>query len=208
MYAWNRPLIVGLLLGSLLLAGTAPESEAGEPLEKIRRTVNDVLAILSNDTLAAQERRDHIRQTVLQRFGFEEMAQRALGRHWRDRTAQQRQEFVELFTDLLERSYVARIETASGEQYKVQYLEEEIEDGYATVHTEIVRARDLNTRVDYRLLYEGGDWKVYDVVIAGVSLVNNYRMQFNKFILEDSYADLVKRMRVKLQQEQTAGRDG
>jgi phospholipid transport system substrate-binding protein len=208
MYYWYRPLIVGLLLGSLLLAGTAPVSEAGEPLEKIRRTVNDVLAILANEALPAQERRDRIRQTVLQRFGFEEMARRSLGRHWKDRTAQPQQEFVELFTNLLERSYVTRIETASGEQHEVRYLAEEIEDGYATVHTEIISARDMNTRVFYRLLYEGCYWKVYDVVIVGVSLVNNYRTQFNKIILEDSYADLVKQMRLKLQQEEATAHDG
>jgi len=95
-----------MLVGSLLLASHVTRAAAGEPLDKVHRTVDDVLTIINNKALQPQERHTQIRQAVLQRFGFEEMAQRSMGQHWRTLTPQQRQEFVELFTDLLQRSYI------------------------------------------------------------------------------------------------------
>jgi phospholipid transport system substrate-binding protein len=139
---------------------------------------------------------------VLQRFGFEEMAQRSLGRHWRTLTPQQRQEFVGLFTDLLERSYINRIANYKAGPQGVRYPKEDISGDQATVHTTITTEHGEPVTVDYRLLHKDGDWKVYDIIIEGVSLVNNYRTQFNTIILKDSYAGLVKQMRTKLTQEQ------
>jgi phospholipid transport system substrate-binding protein len=199
--------MVLLLVGGLLLAGQVMRVEAGEPQDKVKRTVDDVLAILANKSLQSQERRARIRQTVLQRFSFEEMAQRSMGQHWRTLTPQQRQEFVTLFTDLLEGSYVSRIESASGEQQKVRYTKEDIRNDSAAVHTEIQNARDLPITVEYRLLPKNSDWQVYDIVIEGVSLVNNYRTQFNSIMLKDSYAGLVKQMRLKREQEQAGAPD-
>lgn len=201
MPSWYGRISVLVLVGSLLLAGHVIRSEAGEPQDKIRQTVDDVLAILDNKALSSEERRTKIRQAVLQRFGFEEMAQRAMGQHWRTLTPQQQQEFVALFTDLLERSYINRIENFSGGRQGVRYPKEEVANDQATVHTEIVSGRDLPATVEYRLLRQDGDWKVYDIVIEGVSLVNNYRTQFNTIILKDSYAGLIKQMRLKLDQE-------
>lgn len=205
----GRYLALAVLLGSLLLSGFAVRSEAGEPLEKIRQTVDDVLKILSDESLKApertQDRRAKIRQAVLQRFGFDEMAQRSLGHHWRQRTPAERQEFVALFSDLLERSYIDKIETYAAGQQKVRYTKETIDkDGYAVVRSEIVNERDLNVEVEYRLLQRDSNWTVYDVIIEGVSLVSNYRTQFNKIILESSFAALMKKMKLKLEQEKAA----
>jgi phospholipid transport system substrate-binding protein len=202
MQDWHRHILLWVLVGSLLLASHVTWATAGEPLEKVRQTVDTVLTIANNKTLQPQERRTQIRQAVLQRFGFEEMAQRSMGPHWRTLTPQQRQEFVELFTDLLERSYMARIESYQAGPQGVRYPKEDIDGDRAVVHTEIISTRDLPIMVDYNLLYKDGDWKVYDIVIEGVSLVNNYRIQFNTIILKDSYAGLVKQMRTKLTQEQ------
>jgi len=191
-----------VLISSLLLASHVTWATAGEPLEKVRQTVDTVLTIANNTALQPQERHTQIRQAVLQRFGFEEMARRSMGPHWRTLTPQQQQEFVELFTDLLERSYMSRIEGYKTGPQGVRYPKDDIEGDRAVVHTEIMSARDLPIMVDYNLLYKDGDWKVYDIVIEGVSLVNNYRTQFNTIILKDSYAGLVKQMRTKLAQEQ------
>jgi len=201
---WYRGMIMGVLVGSLLLTVPGTRAEAGEPQEKVRQTVNEVLNILSNKALQSQERRAKIRQAVLQHFSFDEMAQRSLGQHWRTLAPQQRQEFVALFTDLLEGSYIRRIDGYNAEQQGVRYTKEEINNDNASVHTEIVSGRDLPATVEYRMLHKDGDWKVYDIVIEGVSLVNNYRTQFNTIILKDSYAGLVKQMRLKLEQEQAA----
>src|SRR5678815_1640560 len=112
MQAWYRDILRWVLVGSVfsvLLASHVTRADAGEPLDKVRQTVDNVLTIVNNKALQPQERHAQIRQAVLQRFGFEEMAQRSMGQHWRTLTPQQRQEFVELFTDLLERSYINRI---------------------------------------------------------------------------------------------------
>ena len=200
--------LLGAVLGLLCLLGPLTHAEAGEPLEKIRTTINDVLTILSDEALKAperqEERRQKIRQTVLERFGFEEMARRALGRHWRKLNATQRQEFVPLFSDLLERSYINKVESyGSSSGLEILYTKETVDaDGYAMVRSEVVNEQDLNFEIEYRLLKRGENWEAYDIVIEGVSLVNNYRTQFNKIISQESYTALVKRLKLKLEQEE------
>jgi phospholipid transport system substrate-binding protein len=196
MAHWYTRLAVVAILSSVLGVGYISVAHAGEPQEKVRQTVNEVLDILANKTLTEQERQDRMRQAVLQRFSFEEMARRALGQHWRDRKPEEQQEFVQLFTDLLLDSYIDKIERSEGKE-DIRYTKESIEEGYATVRTEIVQKRDQNIEVEYRLLQRDGNWQVFDVIIEGVSLVNNYRTQFNKIILEESYAALVKKMQQK-----------
>jgi phospholipid transport system substrate-binding protein len=203
MQNWHRHIRMWVLVGSLLLASHMTRAQAGEPLDKVHQTVDNVLTIVNNKALQPQERHTQIRQAVLQRFGFEEMAQRSMGQHWRTLTPQQRQEFVELFTDLLARSYVTRIANYKAGPQGVRYPKEDISGDQAIVHTEITSGRDPRpTMVDYHLLHKDGDWKAYDIVIEGVSLVNNYRTQFNTIMLKDSYTGLVKQMRTKLAQEQ------
>jgi phospholipid transport system substrate-binding protein len=166
-----------------------------------------VLVVLQDKSLQGQEntekRRERVRQAVYQRFGFEEMAQRALGQYWAKRTPTEKKEFVTLFSDLLERSYISKIEGYTGEQ-KVLYTKETIDKDYASVHTEIVVKRDANVEVEYRLLQHSGNWQIYDIVIEGVSLVNNYRTQFYNIINRESYEALVKKLKLKLEQEQAA----
>ena len=196
--------VVGIVVLGLLTGAAG----AGEPLNKIRETVEEVLSILGDETLQAPERRElrrgKLRQAVQQRFGLEEMARRALGRHWRDLSADQRQEFVALFSDLLERSYVGRIEgTGAGSQ--VAYARETIaDDGFASVLTVITNRLGSQVEVEYRLLRRDGTtpWEVYEIVIEGVSLINNYRTQFNNIIHRTSYDGLVKQLRLKQEQEE------
>lgn len=202
-HSWH--LLTALMI--LTLLGLITLAAAGEPQEKVRQTTDSVLAILRDDALRApdrvQERRDKIRQAVVSRFGFEEMGKRALGRHWRKLNAKQQKEFVSLFSDLLERSYINKIEAAgSSSDFEVLYTKETIDDdGYAMVRTEFVNKRDLNAVVEYRLLQRKDDWEVYDIVIEGVSLVNNYRTQFNQIINQESFDGLMKKMKTKMAQE-------
>jgi phospholipid transport system substrate-binding protein len=173
----------------------------------VRETIDAVLAVLQDQSLQGPEntgkRREKIRQAVFQRFGFEEMAQRALGQYWSKRTPAEKKEFTTLFGELLERSYSSKIESYTGEQ-KVLYTKETIDKDYASVRTEIVSKRDANVEVVYQLLRQAGNWQVYDVVIEGVSLVNNYRTQFNNVISQESYEGLVKKLKLKLEQERAA----
>jgi phospholipid transport system substrate-binding protein len=209
MRVWYRQIAIGVVLSSLVLGYLVVPVRAGEPTERVRETVNAVLDVLADESFKAPgrepERRAKLRQAVLQRFGFADMAQRALGPHWHKRTPEEQREFVPLFTDLLERSYLDKIEGYGGDKRNIRYGKETIDkDGYASVRTEITSARDQVYEIEYRLSQRDGQWQVYDVLIEGVSLVNNYRTQFNKIILEQSYAELVKQMKLKQEQEKAA----
>lgn len=210
MNSRRKSVTVSIICLSLLLAGRCTLVHAGEPQEKIRQTINEVMAILRDDSLKtperSEERRAQIRQVVTKRFGFEEMAKRAMGRHWRTLTPAQRQEFVPLFSDLLENSYISKIESYVGAQdFEILYTKESIDkEGYALVRTEIVNKRDLNFEIEYRLLKNRGNWEAYDIVIEGVSLVNNYRTQFNKIIRQESYEALMKKLQLKSEQVDAA----
>jgi phospholipid transport system substrate-binding protein len=123
------------------------------------------------------------------------MAKRSLGSEWRRRSAEERKEFVKLFTDLLERAYLDQIESYNGEKF--QYLTDREDNNYAQVDTKIIDNKGREFSVSYRLLNQNGDWKVYDVVIEDISLVNNYRSQFNRVLAKSPYEELVKTMKEK-----------
>jgi phospholipid transport system substrate-binding protein len=126
---------------------------------------------------------------IYQRFDFTEMARRSLGPEWRRRTAEEHKEFVALFTKLLEPAHLNTIESYNGE--KVQYLNERAENSGAQVDTKITDNKGREFSVNYRLHDVNGDWKIYDVVVEDVSLVNNYRAQFSRVLAKSSYAELV-----------------
>jgi len=135
-----------------------------------------------------------LEETIGKLFNFEEMAKRSLAAHWKHRSEADHQEFVPLFQALLSKTYSGKIENYSGE--KVQYLKERLQDSFAEVQTTIVSPK-TEISLDYRLLLKDGKWWVYDVVVDGVSLVKNYRVQFDRIIRDSSYAELVKTLREK-----------
>jgi phospholipid transport system substrate-binding protein len=136
-----------------------------------------------------------IRKLAQSLFDFEETARRTLGPHWSARTPEERREFVGLFTDLLERAYVRRIDDGAGGT--VTYTAESIDGDEATVRTRVVTKQGTEIPLDYRMHRKNGRWLVYDVNIEGVSLIANYRTQFNKVIQTESYDALVRRLRSK-----------
>ncbi len=166
---------------------------AGVPGDQVRQTVDKLVAILKDPRLKQadnkNERREALKKLIYQRFDFTEMAKRSLGPEWRRHTPEEQKEFVQLFTDLLERAYLEQIESYSGE--KVQYLNERDDSSYAEVDTKIVDSKGQEFSVNYLLHNANGDWKIYDVVIENVSLVNNYRAQFNRVLASSSYQELV-----------------
>jgi phospholipid transport system substrate-binding protein len=195
----RKNLFVIVLIGMLLVCWAAWPAVAGEPTNQVKATVDKVIDILKNKELKkpskVEERRAMLRRAVTERFDFEEMSKRTLAIHWQKRTAEERKEFVSLFSDLLERSYVNKIESYTDE--KVNYTQENIEGEYALVKTVIVTKKNIEVPIDYKLIRKSTQWKAYDVVIEGVSLVNNYRGQFNKVIRSQSYEELVTRLRNK-----------
>ena len=186
-----------VLLGLLLLIGSPTEASAGAPTDQLRASVDQIIKILDDPALKpeskAAERRAAVRKEAVVVFDFTETAKRALGRHWQGLSEQDRQEFTALFTDLIERAYLSKIERYSGE--KIAYTGETVDSGLATVRTRFVTKQGTEVPIDYRMQQKGDRWLVYDVSIEGVSLINNYRTQFDKIIQTSSYAELVRKLK-------------
>ncbi|MFQ5827936.1 MAG: phospholipid-binding protein MlaC [Candidatus Methylomirabilia bacterium] len=187
-----------LLLGILALF-VAREAWSASPTEQLKSSINKAVAVLQDPALKENsrlhERRSAIREIANNTFDFRETAKRSLARHWRIRTPGEQDEFVEIFGNLLERSYFSRIDQYGGE--RITYQGERIDGDRATVRSTIVTKQGTDVPVDYRMLKRGDRWLVYDVIIEGVSLVSNYRTQFNKIIRVSSYEELMKRMKAK-----------
>jgi len=187
-----------------LVAG-AMAAPAASPREVVQAAVSRVIAAIHRAELdapdpsptrrlAMEQRRLEIRRIASDLFDFDEIARRALSRHWPARTPPEQAEFVRLFTDLLGRTYIGRIESYSGE--KIVYTGEVIDGPYATVRSKVVTTRrNADTPLDYRLHLREGRWKVYDVLIDHVSFVATYRSEFGRILQREPYAALVDRLR-------------
>jgi len=184
---------------ALALLSLAPAAWAGPPTDQLRQHVDRLVQILEDPALRqparTRERRAAIRAVAERVFDFEEIARRALGPHWRARTPEERREFVALFTDLLESAYVTKLEQYQGE--KVVYAGEHVEGDLATVRTRVVARDGTEIPIDYRMHRTPDGWRIYDVLIEGVSLVANYRAQFDRIIRTGSYQALVEKLRAR-----------
>lgn len=185
--------IVAVLIG--ICSGKL--ANAGEPTEAIRGAVIQGVEILKNAKLDSQKERlqviDRLRQVVYPLFDFNEMAMRSLGANWRRLNPQQRKDFVSTFTALLEKTYADQIDLYNGQQ--VIYTGESIDGDYAQVDSRIIDKNGQPYSVAYRLHRVNGKWKIYDVVAENISLVNNYRAQFNRVIVKSSFEELLKIMK-------------
>jgi phospholipid transport system substrate-binding protein len=183
-----------VLIWFVALAAVPQGSES--PTEAVRGTVTRVISILEDPVLKDPAklipRRRMLEKVIAGRFDYAEMSKRALAAYWAPLTEAQRAEFVEVFKSFLSDRYAEKIEGYSGEQ--VSYLSERIEGTYAEVRTEL-RSSKVEIPMDYRLFLKEGRWHVYDIIVDGVSLVKNYRSQFQKIIRESSYQELVIRLR-------------
>jgi phospholipid transport system substrate-binding protein len=192
---------LGLFVAALMLvAGGSATAEAGEPTEAIRGAVNQGVEILKNAKLDNQKQRaqviDRLRQIVYPLFDFNEMAMRSLGANWRRLQPEQRKEFVSTFTALLEKTYADQIDLYEGQ--KVVYGAETIDGNFAQVDSRIIDKNGQTYSVVYRLHRLDNKWRIYDVVAENISLVNNYRSQFNRVIAKSSFEELLRIMKQQL----------
>jgi len=191
----GRALVIGLALAVL----AAPPAWAGPPADQLSARIDQVLKVLGDPDLKAPakatERREALRRLAFEVFDFEELAKRCLARHWEARTPAERSESVQLLADLLERSYVGRLDAYSGE--RVMFLGDAIDGELAVVKTRIVTKQGTEIPVDYRMLRRSDRWRVYDVTIEGVSLVANYRSQFDRILQRSSFQALVNQAKEK-----------
>ena len=199
--------VAGKLFSSLLLMfsffPTASMAQpAGNPLQLIQSGTDQALDILrasrTGQGPTIRQRKEEILNIVDDYFDFEEMGKRALGRPWKDQSPAKQKEFVALFKRLLFNTYVDRVETYTGSNEQVVYDQEKIEGDYAVVNTRILGYKNRDVQVDYRLRKGSKDWKVYDVIVEGISLVNNYRQQFNSILANGSFDSLLKLLKDKV----------
>jgi len=184
-------MITALFLATNVLAGVTDD---------VKKAVDEVVRIVSDKEMKKNDhkRRQALKKTISTIFDYSEMAKRSLGKHWNQRTPEEKQKFAELFASLLENSYASKIESYNNE--KIVYLKETIDSDHAEVKSKVVTTKRDEFTLDYRMINQNGKWMVYDVVIEGVSLVSNYRTQFNKIISANGYPELVKKLQNKTEE--------
>lgn len=180
--------VAGIFLASNVSAAVTDE---------VKKTVDEVVKIVSDKEMKKndQKRRQLLKKTIGGIFDYNEMAKRSMGKHWNQRSAAEKKQFADLFASLLENSYASKIESYNNE--KIVYIKETVDSDHAEVKSKVVTAKRDEFTLDYRMINENGKWMVYDVVIEGVSLVSNYRTQFNKIITSNGYPELVKKLQNK-----------
>ncbi len=182
-----------------IVSGNSVSALPGDPMSQMKATVEEVQAILDNERLnkaeSWAEKKVLIRAVVSHRFNFEEMSKRTLARNWKKRTDEEKKYFVEKFSQLLEHTYINRLEDYTGAE--VFFKKQNIKGNKAVVYT-IIKSERKEIPVSYKMLLKGDKWLVYDVIIEGVSLVRNYRSQFKKIVGKEKYAGLIKRVEAKV----------
>lgn len=198
MYIKSKILLFVFVMFPLLLC-SSQSLKAGEPTDEIRSAINQGIEILKDAKLDNKNQRaetiGRLRTIVFPLFDFNEMAKRSLGSHWRRLNQEQQKQFVSVFTELLETTYADKIDLYEGQ--KVAYTGESVDKDYAQVETKVIGKNSQSYAVDYKLHRVNGKWKIYDVAAENISLVNNYRAQFHRVIVNSSFEELMKRIQEK-----------
>jgi len=202
---WKTALGLVVVSFFVLHGPMIPDARAGVPSDQLRTSVEQALKTLGDGVAKREhprERHATLRKIADDIFDWEETAKRSLGMHWQQRSPAEREEFVRLFAELMERSYMSKIELYDGE--KIAYVGDTIEGDQAMVRTKITNKQGSEIPVNYKMLRRDSDrWKVYDVEIEGVSLVANYRTQFNNMMRRSSYAEVVRTLKSKSTEPET-----
>jgi phospholipid transport system substrate-binding protein len=188
-----------IIVATVFFVGLASVCRAGEPLDLVKSAGERAIAVLKDPKLKSpdkkKERVERLKEIINPIFDYDEMAQRTLGAHWRRRTPAEQEEFARLFRAFLERIYSDKVDLYDGE--KIAFGRETIEQEYAQVESTVVNAKEQESSVVYRLKRADGKWKVYDAVVENISIVNNYRSQFDRVISKSSYEELRKMLKAK-----------
>src|SRR3989475_2208350 len=187
--------MAAILLGFILVVGVSTPARAGAPTDQLREYSDQVTKVLDDPALKPRDRREAVRKIAKEIFDVAETAKRALARHWGARTPEEREEFTQLFADLLESTYIMRIDQYGGE--RIRYVSETVDGDNAIVRAKVVTKKGTEVPVESRLLHRGDRWLIYDVLIENVSLIANYRAQFDKIVRTTSYGELVRRLKNK-----------
>jgi phospholipid transport system substrate-binding protein len=194
-----RRLVRFLAAGLAALTVTAP-AWAGAPTEQVRQYTDQVRKILEDPALRSADKRAAVRKVAIEIFDVNETARRALGPHWQGRSPSEKNEFTQLFADLLERTYISKIDLYRGE--RLQYTTEAVDGEFAIVRAKVITNKGVEVPVEARMLKRAGaeHWLIYDIAIENVSLISNYRTQFDRIIRTASYGELVRRLKENREQ--------
>jgi len=184
-----------LLGGFLFLLFLSPAWGSLDPQEQVQVMVNSVLSVLQQPNLSAVEKRTQVSGLVQKHLNMTSMAQRTLGENWDNASEEQRKKFTELFVQVLEGTYLNRINDYSGGT--VEYLKQRVKGDKAIIDTKFV-SKDLEIPVQYKMILENGSWQVFDLVIQGVSLIRNYRSSYGEIIRTNGYDGLFALMEKKI----------
>jgi len=185
------------IIPAILLALATPVMAETSPTETIRVAVDQILALLRDDQLDKDTRRDRMRAIIDARFDFRAMSQRTLAVNWKKASGAEQQQFVDLFTQLIQNSYVGKIEAYTNET--VEYPAEKVKGRKAVVDTLIVTS-SKEIPIDYRVYLKDDQWYVYDVIIEGVSLISNYRSSYQEIVNREGFSGLLARMEEKIRE--------
>ena len=185
---------IPFILAAALALGLPTIAAAQSPGEQVRETIKRVTAIVSSTAEGEHQRRETVKQLLVPRFDWNEMARQSLGKHWPSAPSKQR-EFVLTFTEFVGNSYIGQISSYKDE--KIVYLGERLDRNQAQVDTRLVPAKGDPLAVNYKLHRVDGEWKIFDVVIADISLVLNYRSQFNRVLGKGSFDELLRQLRAR-----------
>jgi phospholipid transport system substrate-binding protein len=198
---WYQKVLSAIIMTvafSVMFQGVS-SAAVSDPVLFIKEAVDEIISILQDETLAAParkaERKKRVVAIVEKKFDFREMSMRALAKHWQARSPEEQDRFVSLFKKLLENTYIAKVETYSGE--KVVFKKTARQGNKAIVYSNLVR-KNVETPVNYKLKTADDCWMVYDVEVEGVSLVNNYRTQFASILNKENFASLIAKLEEKV----------
>jgi phospholipid transport system substrate-binding protein len=193
----NNYIVLLLAIPIFLFTSSA---QAGVATDRIKAATDKLLEIVTNHDLdppeMAEQRAHMIRETVDSVFDWGAFSQRALGKNWRKLSKEQKDEFIVLFGQLIERTYMDKTRQYSGQ--KLSFIKEETDEKYGTVDAEVIMKNEANIAIQFRIFKKNDTWFIYDVYVAGVSFVNNYRDQFNDIMTKSGYNELVNRLKAKL----------
>ncbi len=184
-----------MFVSILLVVLTVVPVWAGPPTDQVKQYTDQVAKILQDPALRRMDKREAVRKVAEQIFDVNETARRALGPHWQKLSPAEREEFVNLFADLLERTYISKIDLYGGE--RLRFTNETIDGDFAVVKGRVTTQKGTEIPVDARMLKKDGRWLIYDIIIENVSLIGNYRAQFDRIIRTSSFDELMKRLKTR-----------
>ena len=181
-----------ILFAIFLMAGTA---RADSPRQQIQETIQQVMTIVNSPAKDSERtKQQELRDSLMPRFDWPDMAKQALGKHW-DAIPARQNEFISAFAEFLSKTYIGKIGSYKNE--KIIFVDEVVKNSLAEVKTKIIPSKGEATSVNYQLRQLEGEWKIYDVVVEDISLVVNYRSQFNRILSRGNFDDLLRQLRQK-----------